>query len=299
MAVAAFVVLLLVSAVFSPTGGQAEGVSTPQTARADLGPARELVRAQKYDEAEKLLAELQQTHPDDGALLLLRGEVLIAAGRPAEAVPILQHAVEVDPDRQRLHFQLGTALSAQKDAAGAFAAFARELELNQDPQIRVLAHLNRSILFQNDRKWNEAAAELERVLEVEPGRKEVYGDLAGHYLDASAPEEAAGALERAATAGFQSARLQYRVGVALFNKKAYEKAAEAFRKSLELQPDMAQGELSLAKTLDRLGQEEEAKAHLERYLELRPDAPEGAEIRRRLAKGSKAQPPKPSKGSKD
>ncbi len=255
----------------------------PPAAHADLEPARELVKAEKYEEAERLLADLQTAYPDDSPLLLLQGDVLLATKKPDKAVEVLRHAAEIAPQKVRVHFDLGSALSALGDTQGALEAFAKEIELNQDPKIRGMAHLNRSILYDKDQKWNESAAELEALLEAEPDRKEAYGDLAQTYLKAGRPDEAARAVERGAEKGFQSARLHFNVGAAYFNQKAFDKAAQAFQKAIEIQPDLAQAELNLAKTLDQLNRKDEANSHLKRYLELRPNAPDAAEIKKRLA----------------
>lgn len=263
-------------------------------ARADLTAARELVKAAKYDEADKALTELQATFPDDPSLLLLRGEILNTTGHPDQAVPLLRHAAEVAPAKKRVHFQLGTALSTTGDAVGALAAFGKELEVNPDPKIAVMSRLNRTILFEKNRQFDEAAAEMERVLEAEPDRKDAYGDLAGLYLDAGKPAEAARTVERAEAAGLQSARLHFRMGVAYFKLKDFDKAATSFDRTLEIQPELAAAELNLAQALDQLGRKTEADAHFRRYLELEPKAPEAAEIRKRL-QASPASKPKTSK----
>lgn len=269
---------------------------TPPPARADLAPARELTKAGKFDEADRMLAELETTFPDDPSLLLLHGEVLLAKNNAPAAVERLRHAAEVAPQKLRVQFELATALSAIGDSSGALEAFAKEIELNQDSKIRGMARVNRSILYQKAQKWSDAAAELEALLEVDPERKEAYGDLAQMYLNAGHPDDAQHVIERGAEKGYQSSRLWFGVGVAYYNEKSYDKSVVAFRKAIELQSDLAEAELNLAKTLDQLDRREEANPHLARYLELRPDAKEAADIRKRLASPAKATP-KPKKSS--
>lgn len=254
----------------------------PAAPRADLAPARELVRSGKLDEADQLLVQLQQSHPDDPALLLLRGEILNSSGKPAEAIGPLRHAAELAPQKTRIHFNLGAALASTGDSTGALAAFGKEIEINTDPKVKALARINRSILFQKDKKLTEAAAEIEEALVLDPERRDAYGDLIDLYVDSGHLDDAARAADRALEAGSCSARSCYRVGVAFFNQKAAEKAVKYFQKSIELQPDLAQGELALARALDQMEKRAEAEPHYKRYLELRPDAPEANDINKRL-----------------
>lgn len=285
---------LLFLGVVLPSGA-VNGQSAPpvaNAARADLTESRELVKNGKYPEAEAALAQLQTTFPDDPALLLLRGELLNTLGRPADAVGVLRHAAATAPAKKRVQFQLGTALSSTGDTAGALEAFAKEIELNPDPGIVSKARLNRKVLFEKDRKFAEAAAEMELFLQVDPDAKDGYADLAELYLDAARLDDAARTIERAEAAGVQSSRVHFRLGVAYFNQKAYDKAVASFSRAVEIQPDLAQAELALAKSLDRQNREEEAVPHYRRYLELHPKAPDAAEIAKRL------QPAAKSKGSK-
>ncbi len=282
----------------APTGGAAAAAKQPESAavvaRADLGPARDLVRASQFEQAEKLLSEAQQSYPDDASLLLLRGEVLNQLQRSEQAVDVLRHAVEVAPEKLRAHFALGTALSLQGNATGALEAFAKEIEINQDAKVQVLARLNRSILFQKNGNLAEAASELEQVIALEPTNSQAHGDLADLYLSLGRTDDAARLIDEASAAGLRSARLHYRAGVAYYNQKAFDKAILSFQKAVEIQPDLADAELNIARSYDRLGKTEDANAHLRRFLELRPDAPEAAEIRKRTgaaAKGTRTTKP--------
>lgn len=245
---------------------------------ADLTQANELVRAKDYAGAESLLATLQQDFPDDPELLMLRGELLLALRRADESVDVLRKAAELDPERSRLQFQLGSALAATGQAEAAIEAFGKEAENSDDPQVLVFSHLNRSMLFQERKEWAASATELEAVLALEPQRTPVYGDLVAMYVQSDRLDAAVEALERGESAGFRSAPHWYSVAARLAKDEEYERAVEMFTKAIELAPDHADSERSLAAALEQLGREDEAIPHLRRYLELRPDAPDAEAI---------------------
>lgn len=271
-----------------PAPAGADAAQAPPAA--DLSGPIEEIRAGDYEKAHERLAELQSEFPDDPALLLMRGEVLLALGRAGEALEVLRHGAEVDPARARMHFQLGTALASTGQRKPALEAFAREIEVNEDPEIQVLSRLNRSLLLERERRWGSAAEELEAVLRLQPERGNVYGDLASLYIRADRVEAAVDALGRGKAVGFSSADHYYSLGARLYKSEMYEQAVVMLTEALAVDPAMAEAERSLAASLERLGREAEALEHLRRYLELRPDAPDAAVVAERLRAAEKNGP---------
>jgi len=249
---------------------------------ADLTEARELVRSGDYARAELVLAEQREEFPDDPRLLLLQGEVLLALSQPARALPLLQRVAELDGDGPRVHFQLATALQATGDREAALEAFAKEIEINADTAVRVMARLNRMILLEQQGDLAGAAAELEAVVELDSTQIEAYGEMARFYIQAGRLDDAASSLERGLEQGFRSAEHHYSLGAQYLGQKAYDSAILAFRQAIEIDPEMAAAERSLALALDETGQEQEALGHFQRYLELQPDAPDAERVTQRI-----------------
>jgi tetratricopeptide (TPR) repeat protein len=273
------VLALALSVVSSQTEPEStDAVPEPVSVGADLSEANALVEKQKYAEAETVLAELEPQFPDDPNLLLMRGELLLALERPEEALEPLRKVVELEPERPRVHFQFGTALSATGDATAALEEFGKEIEVNDELEVRTLALLNRSMLFQKEREWSEAANELEQLLALDPSRNEAFGDVASLHIQAGDLAAAAEALERGAAAGFQSAQHYYSLGARWYKAERYENSVAALTRALEIDPNLARAERSLAAALERLDRHEEAVRHLQRYLELAPGAPDADKV---------------------
>jgi tetratricopeptide (TPR) repeat protein len=272
----------LVAAQTEPTDSAPEALPDSPPQRADLSAANEFVKQQRYDEAEAKLAALQEQFPEDPDLLFMRGEILLALQRPVDAMPLLRTVAELDPERPRVHFQLATALSATGDADAALEEFAAEIAHNEDPEVRTLALLNRSMLFQQQRDWSGAASELEQFLELDPSRSEAFGDLASLYIQAGDLAAAAEALERGVAAGFESAQHFYSLGARWYKAERYENSVTALTRALEIDPQLARAERSMAAALERLNRNEEAVQHLQRYLELAPDAPDADKVAERI-----------------
>lgn len=259
-----------------------EVVQAEAAGGADLVEASELVRKQKYDKAEELLAGLREDHPDDAALLLMLGEVRIALGDPDGAREPLERATMLAPELERANFQLATVLLNAGEQEAAIDAFGREIENTEDPAILEMARKNRVVLFQRADDFEAAAAELTALSELVPDQQEVWGELATVWLQAGDLDAARDALERGAAAGFQSAQHWYSLGARLFRAKRFEEAETAFSEALSIDPSFARAERSLGATLDKLGRADEAVVHLRKYLELQPDAKDADSVRRQI-----------------
>jgi superkiller protein 3 len=238
-----------------------------------------------------LLAALQREFPEDSALLLMRGELLLSLRRADEALELLSKSAELDPERPRTHFQLASAKLAGGDVDGALEAFARECELSDDAQVLALARLNRSMLLQQQRNWTEAAVELKTILTMRAEDLEsygdlvpveAYGDLASLYLQVDKIDDAAAAVEEGWKAGFRSSPHYYSLGARLYSAERFEESVAAFEKALEVDPRLARAERSLAAALEKLDRREEAVKHLQRYLELAPDADDAEQVAERI-----------------
>ena len=269
------------------TGEVVEQAPPPKPTVADLTQAHEKVKARDYAGAESLLAALQVDFPEDERLLALRGELLVALSRLDEAITVLRKATEIAPERPRVYFQLGTALASTGDKSAALEAFGKELAHSKEPQVRLLAHMNRSMLFQQQREWSLAATELEHVLELDPERMEVWGDLVTLYLDAADLDGAVDALQQGSEAGHRSARHYYSVGARLFKAERFDDARGAFTEVLAIEPTHARAVRSLAATLEKLGQEEAALEQWARYLELAPGAADADQVTQKLRASGK------------
>lgn len=276
--------------VVDPLTGERTAAAEPEVPEVELPPpgpdlteAKALIRAGDLEAAEVALAGQQEAWPDHPRLLLLHGEVLLALTRPQDALPLLARSADLDATRPRVHFQLATALQATGDTDGALAAYLMEAEINEQTQVRIMARLNRMMLLEKSGDWSGAAGELEEVIVLDPAQIQAYGDLATLYLQAGKLDEAGATLQRGLEQGLRSARHYHTLGARYYDKKAYDAAIEAFRQAIEIDPTLADAERSLAGALDRADRPEEALAHFQRYLELKPDAQDADRVTQRMA----------------
>ena len=91
-----------------------------------------LRRAQRYDEAEALLARAAQTLEPDASTLFLLGTLRLRTGDTAAALGYLRRATQADARCARCQLFLGLALQRAGDRADAAVAWRRALALEPD-----------------------------------------------------------------------------------------------------------------------------------------------------------------------
>jgi choline-sulfatase len=118
------------------------------TADAHLGLASCQATAHKFEDAMATLKEGERIEPQNPVVVANRGVVLSDAGRPADAIPLLQRALALDADFHEARFNLAVAYarSGQRaDAAREASELLRRLPAGapQRPEVeRLLAAVN-------------------------------------------------------------------------------------------------------------------------------------------------------------
>ena len=124
--------------------------------------------ARDYEQALATVSPLLAAHPDAPRLLALAGDALLALRRPAEAIPLLQRAVERDPGDAKARGALGQAYFQGGDFATAAPLIEAQLASDEDGSLHVqLARAYRALGRQD-----EAAALLARSQELQSAAEE-------------------------------------------------------------------------------------------------------------------------------
>ena len=170
-----------------PTGASVRGESVPPAAPAEVFRPGDLGQA-----LERHRAALSET-PADGERLGDVGRILIAMNRPAEAVPFLEQAVEVEPFSVITRFDLAVAYGRSGKLNEAVEQYEALLRSNE-ADIRV--HHNLGLALRQLGRNSEAAAAFERATALAPDQAPAWLGLALSREAEGLNGEAAAALER-------------------------------------------------------------------------------------------------------
>lgn len=236
----------------------------PGLSSAHLGLGIALLETGDFDAAAKEFSEAMALAPKDAETRLNLGVAFYRNGRIEEAIAEYNKALEIKPALASAHFNLGMAYAHQGDFDKALESYRTatqqkknyaeafnnigiiyeamgDLE-NAQKQFQqavaqrpnyALARYNLARLYLDQRMYNEAAAEFQQAIRQQPNFPEAYLDLGNLYLIRST----------------------------LMNTGELEKAAEAYRKAIELRKnDYPLAHENLAIALTKLARVKEALA---------------------------------------
>ena len=212
--------------------------------------ARAAVAGGDRAEAERLFSALLRRNPSSAAACLglaflseFSGSERYGAGFPEErCIGYYRRALEAQPGMSTAWFGLGNVYEKIGRHAEAADAFRRAGELS--PEMR-FAWYNLGVCYIRLGKREEAEAQFRRALALDPA--------------------------------FADARFQ--LGEVLASRRDYGGAIAEYEKVIDLVPSHADAHYSLARICHREAADSKAAAeHYRAYLELRPDAPDAAEV---------------------
>jgi predicted O-linked N-acetylglucosamine transferase (SPINDLY family) len=229
---------------------------------------QDLFRRGNVRDCEDLARKLVDDFAQSGKAWQLLGASLLAAGRPAEALPALRQASSLAPADWSIWDNLALALQRQGDFAGASEAF--RSGLTQAPtEARLWSNASVNALESGD---PATALNLAReAIRLEPG-------LAAAHLNAGNASSASGQSAEAEAAFRQALSLQpdyvqalLSLGRELSQRGQIVNAIEITQRALAIKPDYADAHVNLAHDLNTLGDVAAAATHYQRALALRPE----------------------------
>jgi tetratricopeptide (TPR) repeat protein len=242
----------------------------------------EKVREGDLDAALPLLEEGVKAAPDSAERLELLAQVLARRDRAEEAERYARRAVEVGPDRASAHLVLGDALAAQKQYAAAAEAFGKARTL--DPgNLAILERI--AWIAEETGKLDEAIEANEAIVARAPDKAGVWMALGDLYHRKRQPDKAEQAYRKVVELDPKNAyKTFFNIGVLIESRPKLteadtRRAIDAYRKAIEIKPDYAAAHRQLGYALLRAGDLDGAREAFSAYLQLAPDAPDAADIR--------------------
>ncbi|HJS74274.1 MAG TPA: tetratricopeptide repeat protein [Vicinamibacteria bacterium] len=177
----------------------------------------------------------------------------------AKAIPMLQKAASAKPDDKEVQFLLGVALMRENRENEAETAFTKVIQL--DPSLQRAYYYAGRINF-NRQEWDQATQRLEKYLEL--GATDAFAPDAHFMVGSNAIRQAEGSPDAAA--------LQ-------------QKASDHLTKFLAAKPtapQAAQAHYILGSLAAQRDDNETAKTHFQKYLELEPNGAQAEEVKKFL-----------------
>jgi len=273
-----------------PAGGAgASGtVEAPKAGGEGLKKAKDLADAGRHPEAiEGYRAYLTKDPSGNPAVYFYLGNSLFATEDDAGAAQAYRKAIQLMPDMKWAHFGLGNVLlkegnntATDEDKKQNYKEAAEEFdkEANLQPD-------NDKIWFQLGKAYSlggeddKAIAAFEKASLIDPSKSDPYMELASIYEKRKDKAKAEEMYQKVITVDpSNAATVFFNIGVHAWNENKDKEAAQAFQKSIEIDPKYAGAHRELARVLTRLQAFDEAVKHYQEYLRLEPKAPDAKEI---------------------
>jgi tetratricopeptide (TPR) repeat protein len=230
-------------------------------------------RYQEAAEAAEKAIELGSTHE---MVLRARWEAYRNLGDEARALEA-QEALERSgrlAEEAKKAFNEAVALSKQDDFEGAFAKYQEANELDRNLQVALFGVATTGLKINHN---EEALAAAETILEEDPGNEEAIRIRYNAALALGHEDLIIDALVSLAAAEPQTAREGlWLLAIAAYDAGDMDRAKLRFGKLLEVDPNHATAHYYLGLIYVGEGANDEAKKHLERFVQLAPDDPEAA-----------------------
>jgi tetratricopeptide (TPR) repeat protein len=244
--------------------------------------ARCWLRNAEWRDNGTLYAVAAADQPDGAAAIQLYGQWLVTQGRPREALPLLQRAVEIDPGFTDAHRALGQAYRQ----IGQLQAAVREFQIadmqapGHPPTQAALAELAQQLL-----EGDETLPKLREAADASPNDVEAELRLVRHLRHLGLAGQALRRLEATEARFRDNPEFQAEHAVVLVYLDRRDEAIARYWRSLERDPDHGQRMVELAMLLleRRQGNDlDDAWRLSARALELAPDAPASLACRAEL-----------------
>ncbi len=284
----------------------------------DLQHVKQLATQGRIDAALERLDLLLGPRPAESsrhaAVSLLRAlaREAQAAGNLSATILLLDTAVRLAPTFADLQYQHGTALLLRQQRTEARHAFERALKINPDylaPRIelalldardgmlgdsldalRAIANDPRLVepaafrhgmqrLQQAD--WDEAGSLLRRALRLSDPALDVLFERYHAFMDGGQPERAAQVVREVLPRFDGYPDLHFLLGSAELREGHFDDAIVSFARALELNPGFHAARLEMARSLEAIGQVDQARDQVAFVLEARPDDPLALEMHAR------------------
>ncbi len=240
--------------------------------------------------------------PGDPVIALAAGKALADAGRDSEAVPVLEHAVELQPKSAEAAYQLaivlqrvdrvpeaidllkrvvhsepanaaaltnlGIALAQMHKAIEGIPFLKKAVTINpSDPT----AHQDLAAAYIQINQIDDAEAELKIAIKMSPASPQLHYDLGTAYKLQDDATDAIPELETAARLNPSGYEPPYVLGLLYLQVGRYQEAAQQLELSLRLHPQNGEGWATLGSVYSKLDRLPEAASALRKAIEQLPD----------------------------
>jgi len=247
--------------------------------------AENLLAAGGLDESQQVYSAIVKEFPDSAEAHYGLGRIAVFRGELTEARKSFDRACELFPTYGAAHYSLAQVERKLGDRADAeeqiklYEANKNVVPPIEDPlrdALRALdrgatSHLNRGVALEQVGRLDDAIAETEQAVALDPKLVQAHANLIILYGRKGNVQKAEGHYRAVlALNPDQFPKVHYDYGVLLMRGGRYQEAEEAFRRAIHANPSYAEAHNNLGALLQRQGKLAEAADEFRKALETEP-----------------------------
>ena len=202
------------------------------------------------DRAETLCRQSVEARPDYAEAINSLGIIEFKRGQFEKAAENFKKTLEILPGYGEIYFNYSNALSLSGKPVEAEEQLKLAIQFtppNTNPQIWIESLNNLAFAYGAQQKFENAAENYERLLQIAPERADVRANYALILLQLKKIDEAQNQIEYSIRQNPDLPESYNNYGLILLEKNENQKAADQFEKALQLKPDFKQAEENLKK----------------------------------------------------
>jgi len=279
-------------------GGRNETDSTKML----LKEASEHLKNSRFPQAEQLIRQVLQFHPENHEALNMLGCIALNCGHIAQAIEVLTRAIELDDREAEYHCNLGVALLNANQGDKGEDELRISLKLRPNNPI---AHLNlglralqsgrfedaKKLLVKATKKMPQnltalnglgianlkcgkpvkAKQQFRAILKLQPDHLEAGVNLAGLLTETGEFDQAIDLYKKLISLHPDKARLNFNLGLALQKSHQELDAIEAYEHALLIDPLLVDAHVNISNILMNRGKLDAAIKHIQAAKSLKPE----------------------------
>jgi tetratricopeptide (TPR) repeat protein len=257
----------------------------PDDLPSQLRLAESLIASSRWEESQRIAESITRAHPEDADAHYIVGRVAAARNELTVAVAAFGRSCELFPAYGAAHYALAMAyrkLGRDEDSRQQFALYEQNktaVPPLDDPLRREVtalnlgsvAHIRRGADLERLGRLDEAIAEQQEALRVDPGAVQAHINLVALYGRLGRFDEAASHYQAAVAIDSNQADLHYNYGVLLLKQGKASDAEKAFLESVRINPHYADAHNNLGIIYEQQGLLTDAFEHFSAAVAARPD----------------------------
>jgi len=241
-----------------------------QEPKEDIERGRSLHKSGRLEEARAIYRSVLERDPANADALHLLGVVANQQGDFHTAANLISRAIDIAPNAENYHANLGIALKGQGHYQLAQKQF--EIELKGNPK-HIAAHVNLGAVLQEQGKIKHAIEHYREAQELAPSHSIILNNLAAAYLELNDHDAALQVCQDALRIESNNADTHNMLGLILKNQGHLIAAIEHFNTALQVKPDSYETLQNLGTAYKELGDTDTALLCYDQALEIKADYP--------------------------